>query len=336
MRSWLGSGLLAAFVLSAAFAPALSPNDPNVRFAGLLHAPPTPLHVVDATGQWRAPFIYGWHRVSQLEQRYEPDHAVIVPIRWFGAGRFLSSPDEHVPLLLLGADSYGRDVFARLLAGARTSMTVSLVAALGALIIGAIVGGWAGDASEPADAALMGTTHFLLLLPATYVALAIRAALPLVLEPQQVFWLLIGLFAVLGSPTVATGVRNIIRTERSREYAQAATALGASRMRVLGMHLLPAARGFLLVQLTLLVPAFVMAEATLSYVGLGFPDAVPSWGLMLQEAASVRALGDFPWLLSPALVMFLLVLALNLIAGRPNSFSVADARQRADSPSPAR
>src|SRR5204863_9694710 len=83
--------------------------------------------------------------------------------------------------------------------------------------------------------------------------------------------------------------------------------------RVLGLHLLPAARGFLAVEMTMLVPAFIIAEATLSYVGLGFPDQVSSWGTMLHDASNIRAFADFPWLLSPAAAMFLVVLGLNLV-----------------------
>jgi peptide/nickel transport system permease protein len=332
-RQMLGAALIVLILMAALLATALAPNDPDDQFSGLLHAPPTSIRVVDAAGAWRAPFVYGWRRVSQIEQRYEVDSSVIIPLQWFRGGRLLTSTDAQTPLLLLGADGYGRDVFARLLAGARMSIAVASLAAFGALVIGVLIGAWAGDAAPPAEAALMGTTHFLLLLPATYVALALRAALPLVLETRQVFWLLVAIFAVLGSPTIATGVRQIIRSERTRDYALAATALGAGRARVLAVHLVPAARGFLLVQLTVLIPAFVMAEATLSYVGLGFPDTAASWGLMLQEATSVRALGDFPWLLSPALVMFLLVFALNLLAGRSATFSQVSARQATDSPS---
>jgi peptide/nickel transport system permease protein len=111
---------------------------------------------------------------------------------------------------------------------------------------------------------------------------------------------------------VARGVRAIVRSERRLDYALAAEALGASRARLLVRHLLPAARGFIGVEITMLVPAFVVAEATLSYVGLGFPDAVASWGTMLHDAANVRVFVDFPWLLSPALAMFAVVLGLNL------------------------
>ena len=160
----------------------------------------------------------------------------------------------------------------------------------------------------------MRATDFVMVLPAMYVALALRSVLPLVLTAAEVFWLLAGIFALLGAPFVARGVRTIVRAERRSEYVMAAEALGAGAARVLVRHLLPATRGFAAVQITLLVPAFIVAEATLSYVGLGFPDPVASWGTMLHEAsANIRVFADFPWLLSPAAAIFLVVLGLNLV-----------------------
>ena len=147
-----------------------------------------------------------------------------------------------------------------------------------------------------------------------YVALALRAVLPLVLSARDVFLLLAAIFAVVGAPFIARGVRAIVRSERRLEYAVAAEALGATAPRLLFRHLLPAARGFIAVQIMLLVPAFIVAEATLSYVGLGFPDPIASWGTMLHDASTnIRVFADFPWLLSPAAAMFLVVFGLNLV-----------------------
>ena len=159
----------------------------------------------------------------------------------------------------------------------------------------------------------MRATDFVMVLPATYVALALRSVMPLVLPAAAVFALLASIFALVGAPFIAQGVRAIVRSERRLEYASAAQALGASDARLLVRHLLPAARGFVDAAMTILVPAFIVAEATLSYVGLGFPDPVASWGTMLHDAANVSVIADFPWLLSPAAAMFLIVLGLNLV-----------------------
>jgi peptide/nickel transport system permease protein len=283
----------------------------------LLNAPPTAPRIRDDDGRWHRPFIYRWTLVNQLEQRYVEDRSARVPLTWFSQRRLVQSADDgRAPLLLLGADSYGRDVFSRLLFGSRISLGLAVAAAFGALLLGGSIGALAGYAGGATDEVLMRASDFVLVLPAMYVALALRSILPLVLGPPIVFLLLAGIFAVVGAPFFARGVRAIVRAERRQDYSAAATSLGASDARVLARHLLPAARGFIVVQLTMLVPAFIVAEATLSYVGLGFPDPTPTWGTMLHDASNVRVFADFPWLLTPAAAMFMVVLALNLVLER--------------------
>jgi len=301
-------------LLGAVAAPWLAPHAADDQHPDLLFAPPTWPHIRDAGGHWHAPFIYPLRLVSRLEQRYAPDRQVRVPLVWFTRGRLvMSADDRRAPLLLLGADSFGRDEFSRLLYGARLSLGVAAVAALGALLVGAVVGGIAGSAGGATEELLMRGAEFLLVLPAIYVILALRAVMPLVLPASTVFALLAGILALVGSPFIAQGVRAIVAAERRREYYAAAVACGAGRARLLFRHLLPSTRGFLLVQLTVLTPAFVLAEATLSYVGMGFPGPAPSWGSMLRDAANVSAIADFPWVLAPAAAIFLVVLGLNLI-----------------------
>jgi len=315
MTRGVGLALVTIALLAALAAPVAAPHAMDAHFSGLLNAPPTVVHVAGVDQTWHAPFIYRWQLVNQLEQRYEEDRSTRVALAWFSGGRLVrSSNEDAAPLLLLGADSYGRDVFTRLLFGARTSLGLALTAAFGAMIVGALLGGVAGFTGGPLDDLLMRATDFVMVLPAIYVALALRSVLPLVLSASQVFALLAGIFTVVGAPFVARGVRAIVRSERRLDYASAAQALGASDLRLLVRHLLPAARGFIAVQMTLLIPGFIIAEATLSYVGLGFPDPVASWGTMLHDASSnLRVFADFPWLLSPAAAMFLVVLGVNLV-----------------------
>ena len=309
-----GLTLLVIIVASAVAAPIVAPYPVDRQFRGLLNAPPTVPHLRDDRGVWHAPFIYQWTLTNQLEQRYEANRTAIVPLRWLSDGRIVSSADdERTPLLLLGADSFGRDVFSRLVNGARLSLAVAVASAAGALLLGGLVGGIAGYAGGLLDDLLMRGSDFVIVLPAMYIALALRSAMKLVLPPMEVFALLTGIFAIVGAPFLARGVRAIVRSEKQLDYAAAAQSLGAGHTRLLLAHLLPAARGFIGVEMTVLIPAFIVGEATLSYVGLGFPDPVASWGTMLQDARSIRAFADFPWLLSPAAAMFLLVLGLNLV-----------------------
>ena len=296
--------LLACLALLVLTAPALAPYDPGQLFSGYQYAPPMRPHVVDDDGSWRAPFAYAVRMEDPLERRYSQDRATRI-----------SSFAGPQPWFLLGSDALGRDVLSRLLIGARLSLGIALLAAILSIAIGAIVGGIAGYAGGWADEALMRLADFVTVLPGIYVVLALRGVLPLVLSPADVFVALVAVLALVGWPVIARGVRTILRVERQAEYAEAARACGAGPWRLLARHLLPATRGFLGVQATVLVPAFVMAEATLSFVGLGFAPPTPSWGVMLRDAAAVRVAADVPWLLAPAAAIVATVFAINAADG---------------------
>lgn len=299
-----GAILLATLAAIALLGPWLAPYAPDTQRRDFLNAPPMPPHLFADDGI-HAPFVYPVKLADRLSSRYEEDRTRRVPLPWFGA--------SDAPAYLLGADSFGRDVLSRVLHGTRRSIGLALLATLAALFIGALVGGFAGYRGGVIDDAVMRAADFILVLPVIYVVLVLRSVMPLVLEPRTIFLLMAGIFALVGWPFVARGVRGITAGEREREYVVAAQSLGAGHARVFVRHVLPSTTGYLLVQATLLLPAFILAEATLSYVGLGFPEEFPTWGTMLADAADLNVITRFPWLLTPAVAIFAVVFAANLL-----------------------
>jgi peptide/nickel transport system permease protein len=317
-----GAGwLAAAFVALALLAPLLAPYDPARRFEDYPYAPPMGIRL-GAAGPYAVPI--------RLEDRLMQEYATLAgaraPLPW------LAGPADP-PVFLLGTDDIGRDVLSRLLAAARLSVGLAVAATLATLLLGAVVGGWAGLAGGRVESWLLQAGDVLLVAPITYVVVLLRAWLPDDLGMREAFVAMTAVFALATWPWVARGVRGLIAAERERDYVAAARALGASPARVLWHHLLPACRGFLLGQVALLVPTFVLAEAALSYVGLGFPSGVPSWGGMIKDASDVTTMTDRPWLLAPAAAVFLSVLAANLVASRGGQVPVPVVREVAETTS---
>ncbi|MGE0815896.1 MAG: ABC transporter permease [Vicinamibacterales bacterium] len=308
--------LIASLAAVALLGPLAAPYGPVQRFEDYLYAPPMRVHL-DGGGFYAHPLVL----VDRLEQRFDVDTARRAALPW-------SARSGSPPVLLLGADGFGRDVLSRVLHGARASLGLALLATAITLVVGSLAGAWAGLVGGVIEQGILRLGDVLIVIPALYAVVALRAALPLVLPTSTVVVALAAILVLLGWPRVARGVWSIVRAEVREEYVQAALALGASRWRIVTRHLLPACAGFLVVQTALLVPGFVLTEATLSYVGLGFPEAIPSWGTALSEAANVSALARAPWMLAPALAIFLVVLATNVLLGRTAPGAAAAAQPR--------
>ena len=305
--------LLAALALVALVAPMLAPYEAGRQFPGYAFAPPMRPHIFSEGWRPHLPFAYPLRSVDPIERRYEEDRS-----------RRVSSYGGDAPWFLLGSDALGRDVLSRALIGTRLSLGIALLATLLTLLLGAAAGAIAASAGGWVETLVMRLADLVMVLPAIYVVLALRGTLPLVLTTGEVFGALTLVLALVGWPSVARGVRGILAVERTAEYAEAARASGAGPWRLMVRHLLPATRGFLGAQATILVPAFVMAEATLSFVGLGFAPPTPSWGAMLYEAGAVRVAAEAPWLLAPAGLVFLTVLAVHTAAHTEGPLRAAD------------
>jgi peptide/nickel transport system permease protein len=312
-RRTIGASLLALLLAAFAAAPVLAPNDPRRQFPDHAYAPPMRPHVLDG-GELRRPFVYPVSVVNRLERRFEEQTGRPVPIEFFSQGR-LASTGSASPWLLLGGDPLGRDVFARVLSGGRVSLGVAAVAVLLAVAGGALLGAAAGFAGGRADRIITALADFTIVVPTVYAIVTLRAVMPVSLDPATVFWTMVVVMAVATWPIPARGVRAIVAVERRKPYAEAAYAAGAGPLRILLRHLLPAAAGHAAIQGFLLFPAFIFAEATLSFVGLGFAEPSASWGVMLQDAARLSAMTEAPWLLAPAAAIVLTVVATRMLIG---------------------
>lgn len=299
------AALLGALALLALAGPWFAPFDPETQHRRHLSTPPMRPRIVH-DGSLHLPFVYPLILEDRLSRRYVEDRSRTLPLPWFA-----STADEAS--FLLGTDDLGRDELSRVLHGARISVSLALAGVAGAVLLGLLFGAAAGAAGGWVDEAVMRTADLVAVLPVIYIVLVLRASLPMVLEVSTIFSVMAVIFAAVGWPFVARGVRNIMASERERDYVLAARALGANAPDVVVRHLLPACYGYLLVQATILLPAFILAEATLSYVGMGFPPQVATWGTMLIDAANVNAMTRYPWTLAPAVAIVLTVLSANAL-----------------------
>ena len=301
--------ILAVVYLASAAAGVLSPYDPLEQHRDFQFAPPVRVHFIDPSGGFR-PFVYAL--VPTADDSYAEDRRRAYPVRWFVEGRLLGV-SEPARLFLLGTDEYGRDLLSRLIHGAGISLTGGLLAAITAVSIGFLVGGVAGFYGGVGEQVLMRVSELVMTVPWIYLLLALRAALPLYLEPRDAFLLLVVVVGAVAWARPAVLVRGVVLSARTREFALAARSFGASDRYVLFRHVLPQAAGVALTQLAILAPQCTLAEVTMSFFGLGVGEPVPSWGNMLAGAQRYHVLTSYWWIFAPGIALagvFLLYYAL--------------------------
>jgi peptide/nickel transport system permease protein len=302
----LAVGVCLAAMHLAAFIPGLlAPYGYADQHRDFPYAPPARLH-------WAGlrPFVY---RLDPAPDGYREDLTRPYPIRFLSRGH-LFSVDQPAVLFLLGTDAFGRDVFSRVLYGARISLLTGLLAALVSLAAGWVLGTLAGFCGGWVDQLLMRGSELLMALPWLYLLLGIRAFLPLHIDPAQAFFLLVGIIGGVGWVRPARLIRGVVLSARERPYVLAARGFGAGPWYLVRRHILPFTWGVTLTQATVLIPQYILAEVTLSFLGLGIGEPIPSWGNMLADARQFHVLTGHSWLLAPGFAPIPILLGYLLLA----------------------
>lgn len=329
LGSRLAQGLGIFLLIVAVFGDLISPNPAEVQNLEKFYCPPTRLHFVDAQGKFHLrPFVYRYELKNLLDVSYEEKTDRAYPLEFFiqgwsyhllgsiPASRHLVIASSGGAFYPLGTDALGRDVLARVLAGARTSLLVVLIGVLVYGVLGLTIGGLAGMMGGWIDSLLMRISEFVLALPALYLILALRALLPIKLPYWQTFLITVGTISAVTWPPMARGVRGLILQLRSGGYVEAARSLGSSPWKIFMRHMLPALAPFALTQTAVAAPVFVLGEVLLSFLGVGLHDAAESWGSMLQNVRDIRVLTDFWWNLAPLVFVFATLLCFNLLTDK--------------------
>jgi len=288
----------------------IAPYDYAVQNREYSFVPPTRIHVIDRLGHFHIhPFIY--------ELRYDSPEDIeegeqVYPLRFliwgaeyklagFLPGRIhLFGVDEPARIFLLGTDQYGRDQLSRLLRGGQISLLAGLMAAAMSIGIGLLFGMVAGYYGRLADEAVMRLAEVFMVLPWLYLLLAVKGFLPLNLGPTRGFLLVTLVIGLVGWARPARLIRGIVLTAKERNYVIAARGFGASDLYIFRRHILPQTMAVVLTQATLLVTTYSLSEMTLSFLGLGVNEPVPSWGNMLASLQQYHVLTSYWWMFAPA------------------------------------
>jgi len=307
--------LIIMLFLSALLADFIAPYPYDLQNRQKPYHPPTRIHLLK-DGRITFPYVNLYELKDPLFKVYEENPNVSCRLRFFAKTEFglkLLSVEEPCRLYLLGGDKLGRDVFSRLLYGARYSLGVGIIGTLVTFFIGALVGGISGYFGGRVDTLTMRLVEVLMSIPTFYLLLSLRAVFPLEMTSAEIFLMIVFILSLLGWAGLARVVRGMVLSIREREFVLAAKTYGAGTLRILRKHILPNTYYYLIVSATLSIPAYILGEASLSLLGLGIQEPQPSWGNMLSEVRNVNVLSSFPWMLSPGVCVFLTILAFNIL-----------------------
>jgi peptide/nickel transport system permease protein len=324
--------LISFFILIAMYVLAFSyefwaPYDPLKQHEGYVNAPPTTIRLVDDEGNFRGPFVYGLKmelNMDTFEREYVEDTSVIHPIQFFTSGesyRFWGRIDANIHLFdagdgkvfLLGTDQLGRDMFSRILAASRISLTVGLVGVFISFVLGATLGGLSGFYGGFIDIAIMRLTEILGAIPKTPLWIALASIIPINWPVTQTYFAITVILSTMSWTGLARQIRAKLLQIREQDFVMAAKLAGASDIRVIFDHLLPGYFSFLIVNLTLAIPGMILGETALSFLGLGIRPPAVSWGTLLDGAQNVSNIALRPWMLTPAFFVIITVLLFNFV-----------------------
>jgi len=313
LSRWLVAlGVLHGIVVCAGF---VAPYDPAQQDRKSPYLPPMRLHLIDDQGHLRArPFVYSVKLREGSFDQYEEDTTRSHPVKFFPLGAhyrllgFLPCRRhlfgvENARIYLLGTDAYGRDELSRLLFGGQVSLVAGLLGAGITLFIGLCIGAVAGYFGGWRDTLLMRLAELFMALPWLYLLFAIRAFLPLAVSPLKAFFLIVAVIGTVGWARPARLVRGVVLSAKERDFVRAARGFGATNGYLLRRHILPETSSVLLTQAAVLIPQYVLAEMTLSFLGLGVPEPVPSWGNLLSSLQQYSVLVSYWWMYLPAVAI---------------------------------
>lgn len=292
------------------------------------YVPPSKVFTIDENGNLSKPYTYNYVRTfnqDTLEIEYNFDRTKKHYVKFLSKGepykflglipmkRHLFTTDAGGRIFLLGTDINGRDVFSRLLFGGRISMTIGFLALFVLFPIGLLYGGISGYFGGKVDAVMMRFAEAVMSIPSFYLLIILASILPSGMTSTQRFLLIVIILALIGWAGFARVVRGMVLSIKNQEYVQAAQSIGASKMRIITKHILPQTTSFVIVAMTLSIPSYILSESGLSFLGLGIQQPDASWGNMLKEAQEFTNIIYRPWLLAPGFLIFVSVLAFNLI-----------------------
>jgi peptide/nickel transport system permease protein len=314
------------FYVITAFAEFLAPSLPDTARPQFTYAPPQTFALF--AGPQFLPHVAGYAmQIDKVALRrvFVPDPSKIVPVGLFVQGpayklwglipldRHLFGPtDPTQPFYLLGADHLGRDVFSRLIYATRVSMSIGLVGVAMSLLLGTVLGAVSGFYGRWVDTLIQRLIEIVSAMPTIPLWLGLAAAIPLTWSPLRVYFVITLIVSLVGWTSLAREVRGRVLALRQEDFVTAARLDGAAEARLIFRHILPSLTSHILAVVTLAVPSMIVAETSLSFLGIGLKPPVVSWGVLLQDAQNIRAVATAPWLLVwPSLAVVLAVLSFN-------------------------